>query len=121
MIRKYYKDSSGKVFKNPLVLENGAKVYYPTPEQLAERGYYPVIEKLTFGSTAPKSVKLSKLSIIEYLGEAWPTWKAKIEAAGMWDYWEACTYIETANEKFKPFFNQLSAKEKADLIKNCRY
>lgn len=120
MLKKIYKNKEGKAFTNPLILSNGATVYYPTPEQLAENGYFPITIAINTSNTM-SNIKLSKLSIIEYLGDAWPSWKQKIIESGAWDYWEACTYIETSNKRFLPFLNALTAKEKHDLITKCRY
>lgn len=116
----------GKIVNGKLVFpptNDGNKLnVYKNPEWLKDHGFHELTqEELASIKHEPKAIKLSKLSIIEALGEEWPVWKALIQEAGAWDYWEACTYIETTNPRFKPFLRKMSPEQRKMLMTQCRY
>lgn len=80
--------------------------------------------------------RYSKLSIIERLEQMngseegrnkWTEVKAKIEEMGLWDKWNACTYIQGDDPNFcaaKPMiaaFLGMTDKQLDDWLAHCRY
>ena len=101
---------------------NRMKVYLDA-EWLAAHGFHELTAEEIASIKPPEKpeIRLSKLAIIEAIGDQWPTWKTKIEAAGAWDYWEAATYLVVGHPKFVPFWKTLDAETRRAILKNCRY
>ena len=115
----YGKIVNGKLVTPPVNSGNKFNVY-KDKEWLEANGFHELTTEDFAKIERKKAVrKYSKLRIIEVLGEAWPTWKAKIDAAGMTDYWNACTYLASDHPAFAQFFKQLSTEERQMLNKNC--
>lgn len=114
---------NGKFVAPPTHCGNRLNVYKDM-QWLAENGYHELtkdeIAKF-LSNRKPSEIKFSKLAIIRALGDAWPTWKAKIAEAGMTEYWDNCTYLSTADDDFNKFYRKLSGDEKRMLITNCKY
>ena len=96
---------------------------YLDAEWLAAHGFHELTAEEIASIKPPEKpeIRLSKLAIIEAIGDQWPTWKTKIEAAGAWDYWEAATYLVVGHPRFAPFWKQLKPEERKLLLAKCRY
>lgn len=116
----------GKIVDNKIVFpptNDGNKLnVYKDPEWLKAHGFHELTqEELDSVKREPRAIKLSKLAIIEFLGEEWPKWKAMIQEAGAMDYWDACTYIESTNKHFHPFLRKLTPELRKALYTKCKY
>lgn len=90
-------------------LEKGqrAELYYG-PEQGA---YWKI--------TSPRRI-YSKLKIVRALGEVgWPLKKAELEAAGLWEEWNAAQELAFDDQVFAAIYAQLSDEEK-EMLEECR-
>lgn len=95
---------------------------YQDAAWLAAHGFHELTaEEVASIQPEKREIKLSKLSIIDFAGDQWPAYKAKIEAAGAWDFWEAATYLVVGHPKFVPFWKELDAETRQAILKNCRY
>lgn len=121
MLKRRYRKSDGEVFRNPLTLNNGAKVYNPAPELLAEYGYFPVVgTPVSGGEVSQRVYKFDRYLVITTLGDKWPEKRTELEAAGLLDLFMAAPYLSTADAFFAPVYKKLSQDEKRLLHKNCR-
>ena len=118
-----YVNKDGKVFREPLALQNGAVCYNPTPAMLAEAGYFPAprTAPATSGGQLKRVYKFDRYKVIRALGDGWPAKKAELEAAGLLDLFMAAPYLSTADEFFKAIYDDLPPEEKRLLHKECRY
>lgn len=118
-----YVNSSGKVFKEPLAMPNGAVCYNPTPAMLAEAGYFlkpPETAPVSSGGSL-KVYKFDRYKVILALGDGWAVKKAELEAAGLLDLFMAAPYLSTGDEFFKAIYDDLSVEEKRLLHTECRW
>ena len=117
----------GKIVNGKLVfppVNSGNRInVHKDPIWLKQHGFHELTSEELKNVVPPKRepMKFSKYKIIQELGEAWPTWKAKIVEAGAWDWWEACTYLSMDDDNFKMFWKQLSRDERVLLRTKCRY
>ena len=117
----YGKIVNGKLVTPPVNAGNKLNVY--ADKTWLEANGFKELTAEDFAQIKPEQVvrKYSKLKIVEALGDAWPVWKQKIEAAGLSDYWQACQYLASDHPAFAQFFKQLSKEERQMLNKSCRY
>lgn len=116
----------GKVVKGKFVappVNDGNKLnVYLDAEWLAAHGFHELTaEEIASIKTPKREIRLSKLAIVTELGDQWPTWEAKIKAAGVWPLWENATYLVVGHPALAPFWKELSADERKLLLKKCRY
>ena len=112
---------NGKFVPSPVNAGRQVNVYQ-NPEWLSAHGFHELTaEEIASIKPEKREVRLSKLSIIDFAGDQWPTYKAKIEAAGAWDFWEAATYLVVGHPKVAPFWKTLDAETRQAILKNCRY
>ena len=112
---------NGKFVSPPVNSGNRLNVH-KDPQWLAAHGYHELTaEEITAIKPSAPVRKYSKLKIIETLGENWNAWKAKIEAAGLLDYWNNCQYLASDYPAFKQFYRQLSPEERKLLNTRCRW
>ena len=112
---------NGKIVFPPTNSGNKLNVY-KDPEWLVAHGFHELTqEELAAVKHTPEVRKYSKLKIIEALGENWAAWKAKIEAAGLLDYWTNCQYLASDYPAFQQFYRQLSPEERKLLNTRCRW
>ena len=104
-----------KIFRNPLIW-NDQKIFNPSDEELTAAGYVWEEPEVT-----EPPVILSKLSIIRVLGENWSSYRERIEEAGLFDQWNAATYLDTSDPAFAPWWNALTEEERELLKTECRY
>lgn len=116
-----YVDSSGKVFKNPLILKNGARCYNPSHEMLTAYGYVRKDIAPAPVPPRPRVYRFSKLAVIRALGDSWAQKKQELIDAGIYDQFENATYLATDDPMFAPSYKSLTPEERLVLIKNCRY
>ncbi|MBR6240695.1 MAG: hypothetical protein IKQ82_04485 [Lentisphaeria bacterium] len=118
-----YVNSDGKVFKEPLALPDGAVCYNPTPEMLAQAGYYPKPPESAPASSGGqlRVYKFDRYKVILALGDGWAAKRAELEAAGLLDLFMAAPYLSTADEFFKAIYDDLPPEEKRVLHTECRY
>lgn len=62
--------------------------------------------------------KYSTLKIIRALGEAWPEYRARLEAAGFLDQFFAANYLKSTDEVFREFIATVPEELKQQLD-NC--
>ena len=109
-------------FVSPPVNDGNKLNVYLDHDWLAAHGFHELTEE-EIASIKPekREIRLSKLSIIDFAGDKWPKYKAQIEAAGAWDFWEAATYLVVGHPKVAPFWKTLDAETRQAILKNCRY
>lgn len=113
----YWKDQDGKLFTPPLIID-GMAHYSPNPELLFRAGYTPYIPE----HKSPKKVfKFDRYKVILALGEAWGTWKTRLEEQGLYDAFMAAPYLSTGDPLFQNVWSELSKEDRHRLMKECRY
>ena len=110
-------DKNGKFFAPPLIV-NGAAHHSPTPELLLAAGYVPYTPE---HKPVHRALKFDRYKVITALGEAWATWKAKLEAQGLYDAFMASPYLSTGDPLFRAVWVKLMPGERQKLLKECRY
>ena len=112
---------NGKFIAPPVNDGNKLNVYRD-PEWLAAHGFHELTaDEIASIKPEKREIRLSKLSIVTELGEAWPTWEAKIKAAGVWPLWENATYLVVGHPALAPFWKQVTVEERRMLLTKCRY
>ena len=110
-------NSEGKFFTPPLIVD-GMAHSSPDPELLLRAGYTPYKPEYKPVKTV---LKFDRYKVILALGEAWATWKAKLEAAGQLDLFMAAPYLSTGDPLFRAVWAKLTSEERQKLIRECRY
>ena len=113
----HWVDQQGNFFNPPLIVD-GVAHHSPSPELLLSAGYTPYTPK---NKPANHALKFDRYKVILALGENWATWKAQLEAQGLYDAFMASPYLSTGDELFHKVWIKLSKEEKLQLIKECRY
>ena len=117
----YGKIVNGKLVTPPVNAGNKLNVY-ADKAWLEANGFKELTaEDFAQIKNEPVVRKFSKLKIVEALGEAWPTWRQKIDEAGMTDYWNACQYLASDHPAFAQFYKQLPPAERQLLNRSCIY
>ena len=112
---------NGRLIAPPVNDGNKLNVYRD-PEWLAAHGFHELTaDEIASIKPEKREIRLSKLAIVTELGDQWPTWKAKIEAAGAWPMWEAATYLVVGHPALAPFWKELSRDQRRMLLTKCRY
>ena len=86
----------------------------PTKEQIIEAGY-EWREPTPPEPPAPVPQRYSKYKIIKALGDQWPTYKAEIEAAGLYDLFLSAEYLEEGDPLFDGFIATIPEELKEKL------
>lgn len=101
----------GKIFSGGSLVCRGRRIFNPTDAQMREAGY----EWLEPPAPEPPPKRYSKLKIIRALGEAWPTYRAQIEAAGVLDQFTAAEYLAEDDPAFAAFLANVPGEVKEKL------
>ena len=110
-------DQNGNFFTPPLIVD-GMAHHSPGPELLLHAGYTPYTPEYK----PPKRVlKFDRYKVILALGEAWTTWKAKLEEQGLYDAFMAAPYLSLGDPLFVKVWAKLTPEERTKLIRECRY
>lgn len=67
---------------------------------------------------APSPTIYSKYKIVRALGDKWPVFRAAIEAAGLWELWNAATELSEDDPAFQTFLAGLGEDELV-LLGHC--
>ena len=89
---------TGNIYDVAIDVENAPYTYEETEENIE----MPV-------------VKYSTLKIIRKLGDAWPAYKAQMEAAGVLDQFYAANYLRSDDPVFAAFIANVPEEVKAQL------
>lgn len=98
----------------PLWGADGYWIFKPTPEQFRAAGY-EWKEPPAPPAPEPLPKRYSKLKIIRVLGDAWETYKAQIEAAGLLDEFAYAEYLAEDDPVFAAFLESVPDEVKAKL------
>ena len=89
---------TGNVYDAAIDVENATYTYEETEEKIEM-----------------EAVKYSTLKIIRKLGDAWPAYKAQMEAAGVLDQFYAANYLRSDDPVFAAFIANVPEEVKAQL------
>lgn len=102
-----------EIWNGKSVVVGDRRIFNPKPEQLKAAGFIweePVpVEPIEI----PK--RYSTLKIIRKLGEAWETYRAQLQAAGVLDQFFAANYLSADDPVFMAFIANVPEELKAQL------
>ena len=101
----------GKIFSGNSVIVGERRIFNPSAETMRAAGY----EWIEPPAPEPQPKRYSKLKIIRVLGDAWETYKAQIEAAGVLDQFMAAEYLAADDPVFAAFLAHVPEDVKEKL------
>ena len=107
-------EKDGKPFSGNSVVVDGYRIYNPDSGTMRRAGY----EWIEPPAPEPPPKRYSKLKIIRTLGETWPTYRARLETAGLLDQFMAAEYLAEDDPAFAAFLENVPDEVKA-LLDEC--
>ena len=103
----------GIVWNGKSIILGDRRIFNPTEEHLKAAGYVWFEPVPVEPVEVPK--RYSTLKIIRKLGEAWETYRAQLEAAGVLDQFFAANYLSADDPVFMAFIVNVPEELKAQL------
>lgn len=107
----------GIVWNGKSIVLGDIRIFNPSDEQLKAAGYVWIEPIVPEPVELPK--RYSTLKIIRKLGEAWETYRAQLEAAGVLDQFFAANYLAADDPVFMAFIANVPEELKARLDTEC--
>ncbi len=104
----------GKPFSGTSVIVGNRRIFNPSDATMLASGYH--WEEPPAPEPPPK--RYSRLKIVRVLGEAWPEYKAQIEAAGLLDEFTYAEYLAEDDPVFSAFLESVPEEVK-ELLDEC--